>query len=82
MHQYFALLRTYQGDFPVASKHLDEACSPFQSINAVAEEEGVWAYRCLYALLSEDITLAQEATVQAWERAVRQKTDRDFNGKS
>src|SRR5437660_3670745 len=36
-HQYFALLRTYQGDFPTASNHLDEALSLFQGINAVAE---------------------------------------------
>jgi tetratricopeptide (TPR) repeat protein len=77
-HQYFALLRTYQGDFPAASKHLDEALSLFQGINAVAEEGVVWAYRCLCALLSEDITLAQKAAMQAWEYAVRQKTDRDF----
>ena len=77
-HQYFALLRTYQGDFPVASKHLDEALSLFQSINVVTEEGVVWAYRCLCALLSEDISLAQEAAKQAWEHAVRQKTDRDF----
>jgi tetratricopeptide (TPR) repeat protein len=77
-HQYFALLRTYQGDFPVASKHLDEALFLFQSINAVTEEGVVWAYRCLCALLSEDISLAQEAAKQAWEHAVRQKTDRDF----
>jgi tetratricopeptide (TPR) repeat protein len=78
VHQYFALLRTYQGDFPAASKHLDEALSLFQGINAVAEVGVVWAYRCLCALLSEDITLAQKAATQAWERAVRQKIDRDF----
>lgn len=77
-HQYFALLRTYQGDFLAASKHLDKALSLFQGINAVAEEGVVWAYRCLCALLSEDITLAQKAATQAWERAVQQKTDRDF----
>jgi tetratricopeptide (TPR) repeat protein/transcriptional regulator with XRE-family HTH domain len=51
-HQYFALLRSYQGLFEEASQHLQRALFLFKGIDEVAQEGAVWAYQALCALLA------------------------------
>lgn len=77
-HQYFALLRAYQGAFEASSRHLDTALSLFKEINAIAPESAVWAYRALCALLAGDTSSALVAARHAQELADMRKEVRDI----
>jgi tetratricopeptide (TPR) repeat protein len=68
-HQYFALLRAYQGLFEAAFRHLDAALSLFKELNARASEGAVWAYRSLCGILAGKIPVALEAAQRARELA-------------
>src|SRR5216683_1182294 len=77
-HQYFALLRAYQGIFKESSRHLDIASSLFKEADATASEGIVWAYRSLYLLLAEDIPSALAAAEHARKLADLECNERDI----
>ena len=77
-HQYFALLRAYQGCFEEASQHLQSALSLFKGIGAVAQEGAVWAYQALCSLLAGNIPDAFVAAQLARELAEVRHYERDI----
>jgi transcriptional regulator with XRE-family HTH domain len=77
-HQYFALLRSYQGFFEEASQRLQKALSLFKGIDAVAQEGAVWAYQSLCSLLAGKIPDALAAAKLARELAEVRHYERDI----
>lgn len=77
-HQYFALLRSYQGLFEEASQRLQKALSLFKGIDAVAQEGAVWAYQSLCCLLAGKIPDALAAAKLARELAEVSHYERDI----
>ncbi|MBV8694709.1 MAG: hypothetical protein JO183_04380 [Ktedonobacteraceae bacterium] len=77
-HQYFALLRAYQGAFEESSRHLDAALSLFKGMGEQVPEGVIWAYRALCALLAGEIPLALGAAQYAREMADIGQDERDI----
>jgi tetratricopeptide (TPR) repeat protein len=77
-HQYFALLRSYQGFFEEPSQRLQKALSLFKGIDAVAQEGAVWAYQSLCCLLAGKIPDALAAAKLARELAEVRHYERDI----
>ncbi len=77
-HQYFALLRSYQGLFEEASQHLQCALSLFKGIGAVPQEGAVWAYQGLCSLLAGKFPDALVAAQLARELAEVRHYERDI----
>jgi len=77
-HQYFALLRAYQGMFKEVWQHLDIALSLLKELDVTSSEGVVWAYHALCALLAEDIPLALAAAKNARRLADIEHNDRDI----
>jgi tetratricopeptide (TPR) repeat protein/transcriptional regulator with XRE-family HTH domain len=76
-HQYFALLRSYQGLFEEASQHLQQALFLFKSIDEVAQEGAVWAYQSLCALLAGKYPEANVSARLARDLAEVKQYERD-----
>lgn len=77
-HQYFALLRAYQGMFKESFRYLDTALSLFKEASVTTAEGIVWAYRSLCTLLAEDIPSALAAAENARKLAEVERNDRDI----
>ena len=77
-HQYFALLRAYQGLFPASFTHLETAVSLINEANIVGLDSAISAYRSLCALLAGDIQKALIDAQYAWEQANAQGDERDM----
>ena len=77
-HQYFALLRAYQGLSSASFKHLETAESLFQEADIAGFESALAAYRSLCALLAGDIQKAFMEAQCAWEQANVQHDERDM----
>jgi tetratricopeptide (TPR) repeat protein len=76
-HQYFALLRSYQGLFEEASQHLQQALFLFKDIDEVAQEGAVWAYQSLCALLAGKYPEANASAKLARDLAEVRHYERD-----
>ena len=77
-HQYFALLRAYQGLFSASFKHLETAESLFKEADSAGFESALAAYRSFCAFLAGDIQKAFMEAQCAWEQANAQHDQRDM----
>jgi tetratricopeptide (TPR) repeat protein len=77
-HQYFALLRAYQGLFKESTQHLNTALSFFKELGARAPEGAAWAYQALCLLLAGEIRAAFMAAQRARELADEHHFERDI----
>jgi tetratricopeptide (TPR) repeat protein/transcriptional regulator with XRE-family HTH domain len=77
-HQYFALLRAYQGLFKESSQHISTALSLFKELGAIAQEGAAWAYQALCLLLAGEIHAAFMAAQRAHELADVERYERDI----
>jgi tetratricopeptide (TPR) repeat protein len=77
-HQYFALLRAYQGLFKESSHHISTALSIFKEVGASAPEGAAWAYQALCLLLAGEIHAAFLAVQRAHRLAEEQHYERDI----
>lgn len=77
-HQYFALLRAYQGLFKESSQHIGAALSFFKELGARAPEGAAWAYQALCLLLAGEIQAAYMAAQSARMLADEQHYERDI----
>ncbi len=77
-HQYFALLRAYQGLHKESSQHISTALSLFEELGTKAPQGAAWAYKALCLLLAGEIRAAFNAALHARELADEQHYERDI----
>jgi tetratricopeptide (TPR) repeat protein len=77
-HQYFALLRAYQGLFKESLQNISAALSLFKELGASAPEGAAWAYQALSLLLAGETHAAFTAAERARTLADEQGYERDI----
>ncbi|MEO9030065.1 MAG: NB-ARC domain-containing protein, partial [Ktedonobacteraceae bacterium] len=77
-HQYFALLRMYQGLFPEALSHLDKALALFQTGGGTKAESTIYAYYALCYLHAHEAALSHDAAYKAHALAKENGDERDI----
>jgi hypothetical protein len=77
-HQYFALLRAYQGMFEASWQHLEQAFSLVQTQGNPTLASSLWAYQSLCKILAGELAQAFEASEQALQLANVLHYERDI----